>query len=290
MSTHVIKTTGALKSRLDLLVATFFHSCNIPFSVVEHPSFKALMEALCPGYQVPTRKQLSGNLLDDVTAEQTDSMRHCLNGRIVTLAQDGWSNIHNDPVLATCVTTDSGTYFLDATDTGSMPKTDDNCKELCQASIAKAQTDYGCTVRNIVTDNAKSMEKMREALQKDDPQLNVNVIDTKSSPYPSAFFTATGTNPTMWWRGLHWVKLPEGFVETVANLQSAKASSASIGSMGMAFSWRGCCLPTMPPVGRRSPLLRARGCVILRGNRGGSVGSTFDSGPMCYRFESHPRN
>ena len=44
----------------------------------------------------------------------TQYMRHCLNGKIVTLAQDGWSNIHNDPVLATCVTTDSGTYFLDA--------------------------------------------------------------------------------------------------------------------------------------------------------------------------------
>ena len=53
-------------------------------------------------------------------------------------------------------------------------------------------------------------------------------FDTKSSPYPSSFFTATGTNPTVWWRGLHWVKLPKGFVETVANLQSAKASSASI--------------------------------------------------------------
>ena len=52
-----------------------------------------------------------------MTAELTDSMRHCLNGKIVSLAQDGWSNIHNDPVLATCVTTDSGTYFLDATDT-----------------------------------------------------------------------------------------------------------------------------------------------------------------------------
>ena len=98
-----------------------------PFAAVEHPSFKTLMEALCPGYQVPTRKQLSGNPLDDVTAELTDSMRHCLNGKIVTLAQDGWSNIHNDPVMATCVTTDSGTCFLDATDTGAMPKTADNC-------------------------------------------------------------------------------------------------------------------------------------------------------------------
>ena len=46
----------------------------------------------------------------------------------------------------------------------------------------------------------------------------------------------------------------------------------------------------IPPVGRRSPLLRTRGYVILRGNWGGSVGSAFDSGPMCCRFESHLRN
>ena len=31
-------------------------------------------------------------------------------------------------------------------------------------------------------------------------------------------------------------------------------------------------------------------CVDSRGNRGGSVCSAFDSGPMCCRFESHPRN
>ena len=69
-----------------------------------------------------------------------------------------------------------------------MPKTAANCKELCQASIAKAQTDYGCSVCNIVTDNAKSMEKMREALQKDDPQLNGSLIWQ-----PLTFFYTTGS-------------------------------------------------------------------------------------------------
>ena len=59
------------------------------------------------------------------------------------------------------------------------------------------------------------------------------------------------------------------------------------GPMGIAFSWRGCSLQTIPPVGRRSPLLRTWGYVILWENRGGSVGSTFDSGLMCCRFESH---
>ena len=42
-----------------------------------------------------------------------------------------------------------------------------------------------------------------------------------------------------------------------------------------------------PPSWEKIPLLRTRGYVILWENRGGSVGSTFDSGPMCCRFESH---
>ena len=45
-----------------------------------------------------------------------------------------------------------------------------------------------------------------------------------------------------------------------------------------------------PQLGEDPPLLRTRGYVILWENRGGSVGSTFDSGPMCCRFESHLRN
>ena len=53
--------------------------------------------------------------------------------------------------------------------------------------------------------------------------------------------------------------------------------------MGTAFSWWGCSLQTIPPVGRRSPLLRTRGYVILRGNRGGSVGNAFDSTVLSVR-------
>ena len=54
----------------------------------------------------------------------------------------------------------------------------------------------------------------------------------------------------------------------------------------MGFSLRGCSLPTIPPVGRRSPLLRTRGYVILRRSRDGSVGSAFDCEPMYCRFQS----
>ena len=43
-----------------------------------------------------------------------------------------------------------------------------------------------------------------------------------------------------------------------------------------------------PQLGEAPPLLRTQGYVILRGNRGGSVGSAFDSRPMCCRFDVLP--
>lgn len=47
-------------------------------------------------------------------------------------------------------------------------KTGENLRELCKESIKKASSLYGCTVKNIVTDNAKNMEKMRRLLHEED--------------------------------------------------------------------------------------------------------------------------
>ena len=78
--------------------------------------------------------------------------------------EDGWSNTHNDPVIATSLAVGGTSYFLDAHDTGSMQKTADNCAVLCKESIRKAEEMYGCSVKSVVTDNAKNMEKMRDKL------------------------------------------------------------------------------------------------------------------------------
>ena len=55
--------------------------------------------------------------------------------------------------------------------------------------------------------------------------------------------------------------------------------------MGMTFSWRGCSLQTIPQLGEDPPPpVEDPGLCDPLGNRGGSVGSTFDSGPMCSAF------
>lgn len=173
MGSHVVKTSVDIKECLDEKVAKFFYGCNIPFSVVEHPLFTDLVQSLRPGYKLPTRKALGDKHLDSVTEQLSEQMMVHLQGKTVTLVEDGWSNLHNEPVVARCLSVEGKSFYLDADETTTMPKTADNCAKLCRDAINKAEDKYKCHVRNIVTDNAKNMEKMRKNLQEKDEGLVV---------------------------------------------------------------------------------------------------------------------
>ena len=95
-------------------------------------------------------------------------MKAQLDGKIVTMQQDGWSTIHNDPVIATSVTCAGRAFFIDAKETKTANKTADKCLEMLKESKKFAEEVFGCSVRTVVTDNAKNMERMRTELTKED--------------------------------------------------------------------------------------------------------------------------
>ena len=101
ISSHVFKTDGETANHLNSLVSKFFFGCNIPFSVVEHPLFLDLVNNLRPGYQPPTKKALGDKHLNEVHTNPKTKMKEDLQGKTVTVVEDGWSNIHNEPVVAT---------------------------------------------------------------------------------------------------------------------------------------------------------------------------------------------
>ena len=116
---------------------------------------------LRPGYTPPpNRKDIAGSLLDNVYGGLKEDMLEAVSGKTATLVEDGWSNIHNEPVIASCLQVGKEVYFLDSHDTGAMTKSAENCKALSLKFIQKAKNDFNCDVKRVVTDNAKSMEKM----------------------------------------------------------------------------------------------------------------------------------
>jgi len=88
-------------------------------------------------------------------------MIHCrdmaphLKDEPVTLIQDGWSDIHNSPVIAHCIHTGSKAYFLCSDETGANKKTSDYCAELAKKAMSVAAANYGCHVKAVVADNEK---------------------------------------------------------------------------------------------------------------------------------------
>ena len=81
---------------------------NTQFLHAEHKSFTELISKLRPSYKPPTRKPLAGDLLDKVYEDCKEQAQQQLSGKFVTMSLDGWSNIHNDPIVCTVATTTSG--------------------------------------------------------------------------------------------------------------------------------------------------------------------------------------
>ena len=176
MDQFVVKTTASMKSQLDEQIARAFFACNIPFNVIDQPEFVKMIQMLRPGYSPPNRKAIGGVLLDRVhekTEKLKEQMTEQIQGKEVTLMQDGWSDIHNTPVVANTLHCDGKSYFLSAVETGTNKKTAEYCTKVAKDAVKEALDDMGCTVSAVVTDNENKMGSMRSSLKKDDPSLTV---------------------------------------------------------------------------------------------------------------------
>ena len=173
LNDFTIKTNSHQKEILDDQIARLFYACNLPFSLAENDVFKKTISILRPGYTPPTRKSIAGGLLDKIYIEVTTMAASALEGKEVTLLQDGWSDIHNSLVIAHCVHTEERSYFLNSVDTGSNKKTATYCTSLAIEASKEATAKFGCKVVAVVTDNEYKMQSMRSKLKILDSSLSV---------------------------------------------------------------------------------------------------------------------
>ena len=155
-----------MRGKLDQDVGNFFFGYNIPFAVADHPLFTKMISDLRPGYSAPNRKTLAGPLLDVTYEDTKKSVRVQLKeDNAVTLIQDGWSNVHNEPVVAHNICSKGKTVFLNSVTTEAMEKTAENCAQIAEDAMDLAKKEYGVTVAGVCTDNASTMNKMRDILK-----------------------------------------------------------------------------------------------------------------------------
>lgn len=168
MDNYVIKTSDAEKVKFDEQIARYVYATNSPFRCVENSEFKKMISVLHPGYIPPTKEQVSGILLDSVYQQEKEKCMNKLAGQTVSMSLDGWSNIHNEPVICVSVATVSGEIQLvDSIDTSGNSHNTEYLVKIANDAILKCEIENKCFVRSLVTDNASNVKSMRNELNKD---------------------------------------------------------------------------------------------------------------------------
>ena len=78
------------------------------------------------------------------------------------ISQDGWSNVGNEPIIATTLVVEGSSYPHDYKNPGSQKKTADYCFNLLKESIESAEDKYKVKVVGFVSDNESKMKRLRE--------------------------------------------------------------------------------------------------------------------------------
>ena len=142
--------------------ANFFYAARIPFLAAENDEFKKALEMTRPGFPVRSinQRNLSGKFLENKFEEIESREFDLLAGKRVVISQDGWSNLHNQPIIATALHFPGTSLFLDAVDVGAEVKSAEYCFDLIKNSIEKVEQKHGCTVVGFVSDNEAKMVKV----------------------------------------------------------------------------------------------------------------------------------
>ncbi|CAG4952685.1 unnamed protein product [Parnassius apollo] len=100
---------------------------------------------LRPGYRPPIRKTIGDRLLNQIYMEEKKISDTKLNGKYVCMSVNGWSNVHNDPIICVSLTTNTGeVYLYESIDTSGSPHTADYLTDLASNLIKKCKNDHEC--------------------------------------------------------------------------------------------------------------------------------------------------
>lgn len=132
-----------------------------------------MLNILKPGYNSPNRKRIAGDLLNAASDRLEQEVKMAIKNSTgpITLSQDGWSNVRNDPILATSLHVDGKCYLYDAKDCEDEQKTSEYCALSAIDAIKSIEEKYEKKVFAIVTDNENKMLKMRKIVTEKFPDV-----------------------------------------------------------------------------------------------------------------------
>ena len=126
------------------------------------------MRALRPSYSPPSRKDLSGQLSEEVHAECEKEAACLLENKLVTNNLDGWSNVNQEPIICVSASTTIGDiYLLETIETGANAHDANYLQQIAQEN-KKSEEKFKFKVCGFVTDNASNVSKMKKQMEQNE--------------------------------------------------------------------------------------------------------------------------
>jgi len=94
-------------------------------------------------------------------------MRVVKNYIIRCMSFDGVSNIHNEPIISACITTEKGDiYLIDSFDTSRNLHFFEYLMNIVETAIKNVEETVGCIVGSVITDGAANMVRICDLMKK----------------------------------------------------------------------------------------------------------------------------
>ncbi|KAB7504700.1 hypothetical protein Anas_10606, partial [Armadillidium nasatum] len=123
------------------------------------------LKNLRPDYEPPNRKRLDNQLLYKVNEEVIQAIKNDLTDSCLTLVQDGWTNVSNDPMIAHCLHNGHQSFLISSVHSGSEDRNAKYCTELALEAITFIKNTFKKDVFAVCTDNENKMVEMKELLK-----------------------------------------------------------------------------------------------------------------------------
>eukprot|EP01018_Ginkgo_biloba_P002088 Gb_15569 [translate_table: standard] len=133
---------------VDLAMARFFFVIGISFNVVQSPYYDKMVRAIngAPrGYKPHDFEKLRTTLVDKEKArveEEMGPLTHAWTIDGCSIVMDGWTDVHNRPLLNIIVSSKLGPYFLKAIDCSEQEKNTIFLRDALSDAIEEVVASY----------------------------------------------------------------------------------------------------------------------------------------------------
>ncbi|KAK6974145.1 hypothetical protein R3P38DRAFT_2472543, partial [Favolaschia claudopus] len=148
-----------------------FVACGWSWNAVDNPQFKIFFQKYLPAAILPSRRILSGRILDQESNKVIQRTRLQIEGKLATYSEDGWSNIAKTHMNTSLLSVDCEPHLLRTHNMTGRPKTGDELFVIVKSDLVYAKETYGVETIAVVTDDGPDGKKMRRLVGEEMPEL-----------------------------------------------------------------------------------------------------------------------